>query len=124
MKLTSFVVICALSLLTTACSNVVYPTPIKTTERTGSATTSSYDDGKEIISATWMESDFSTELKSASSGDTAGFLIKTSGYTPGEKITIFLDDKRTNDDGGSYNIVRKIIGTVDKHGEVRASFKP
>lgn len=124
MRFTSPVVICALSLLTTACSNVVYPTPTGTIESTGSATTPLHDDGKEIISATWMTSDFSIELESSSSGDTVGLLIKTSGYTPGEKITVLLDDKKTNDDGGSYNIVRKIIGTVDKHGEVRTSFKP
>ncbi|MNT62276.1 hypothetical protein D3C72_1999810 [compost metagenome] len=124
MRFTSLVVIYALSLLTTACSNVVYPIPTGTIESSGSVTTPLHDDGKEIISATWMTSDFSIELESASSGDTVGLLIKTSGYTPGEKITVLLDDKKTNDDGGSYNIVRKIIGTVDKHGEVRTSFKP
>lgn len=123
MKFTSLATSCAFGLLITACSNVIYPVPIEAIDSASSVTTPSGDDGKKVISATWMESDFSTEVESISAGSTVGLLIKTTGYASGEKITVFLDDKKTNDAGGSYNIVRKIIGIVDKHGEVRVFVK-
>lgn len=110
-----------LGLLMAGCSNVVYPDPIP--EPAESLTAPLEDSDKEIVSVRWMKSDFSVEIKSLSAGDAAGLIIKTKGYAPGEKVTITIDDKNTNDDGGSYTVVRRIIGVVDERGEVRAWVK-
>ncbi|GGL53731.1 hypothetical protein GCM10009091_39440 [Pseudomonas brenneri] len=53
-----------------------------------------------------------------------GILIKTVGYAPGESLSVRIADQETNDDGGSYSIVRELTGVVDKNGEARAIYKP
>jgi len=110
-----------LSVLTAGCSNVIYPDPLPAAAAV--LKTAPESDGKKIISAQWMKRDFSAEIHSLSSGDVSGLLIRTTGYAPGEQITVELDDKNSNDDGGSYTLTKKITGVVDKHGEVRVLIK-
>ena len=110
-----------LSVLTAGCSSVIYPDLIPATAET--VKTAPDTDAKKIISAQWMNRDFSAEIQNLPSGDVSGLLIKTEGYAPGEQITVELDDKNSNDDGGSYTLTKKITGVVDKHGEVRVLIK-
>lgn len=109
--------------MVTGCSNAAPPSSTEMSEHIESLTPPTPNARKKIISIQWMSSDFSTESKSASPGDSVGLLIKTSGYIPNEKITTLFEDKNTHDDGGSYTIVRKITGIVDHRGEIRAILK-
>lgn len=112
---------CLLATLIIIFSNASAADPIKSTKPTEASLD---NDNKKIISATWMTSDFSSEITTSSNGGVVGILIKTVGYAPGESLSVRIADQETNDDGGSYSIVRELTGVVDKNGEARTIYKP
>ncbi|MDR6919066.1 hypothetical protein J2X66_005971 [Pseudomonas sp. 3296] len=122
MKERSYLLIgCVVSSLMLGCSNAVYPDP--TPEATEHLTSTPVKNAKEISSVQWMNNDFSEDIKSATAGEDVGLLIKTKGYAQGEQVTVVFEEKRFNDDGGSYVIERKIVGRVNDYGEIKALIK-
>ncbi len=112
---------CLLATLIISFSNVSAAAPIKSAKPTQAPLD---NDNKKIISATWMTSDFSSEITAYNNGGSVGILIKTVGYAPGESLSVRVTDQETNDDGGSYSIVRELTGVVDENGEARTIYKP